>query len=193
MKFLALLLMLLVSIPSEAQLRTLKVEPNHSTIGFDIGIAGFSSVSGKFTEYTLDMDWDMDSLSRSTISASIKASSINTGIADRDVHLQSADFFDVEKYPAIEFLSDSIIRVDHSHFMAYGQFSMHGVSKAIALPFQLIKADGNTIGFSSRTSVLRSDYGVGSSFKHDAMPEFLSDEIQVKIDFWTKKRKVAGR
>lgn len=172
-----------------AQVRKLKVESNHSTIGFRISIAGFTEVTGKFGDFNIDLDWNDEEITASTIYAEIQATSINTGIPGRDEHLRTADFFEVEKFPTITFESDSIEQINYSNFIAHGKFTMHGISKNIELPFQIIKKDGNTIGFKSRASINRMDYGVGTDFVHTSMPDFLSENIQVEIDFWTKKRK----
>lgn len=179
----------LLSITSFAQNRQLQAETNHSTIGFDISIAGFSKVSGKFTDFEILVDWNDTDLKLTKISSVIKAASINTGILARDEHLISADFFNVTEYPTITFESDTIIKIDFSHFKVNGKLTMHGVTKEIELPLQIIKQDGNTIGFKSITSLNRLDFGVGSEFKHTSMPEFLSNMIEVEIYFWTKKRK----
>ncbi|MBT8284511.1 MAG: YceI family protein [Flavobacteriaceae bacterium] len=172
-----------------SQIRKLTVEPNHSTIGFNISIAGFTQVTGKFTDYELNLDWNESSMDSSKISTVIKVKSIDTGIPDRDAHLRTADFFDEEKYPHITFESDSILQIDYSNFKAFGKFTMHGVTKDFVFPFQIVKIENNTVGIRSRTTLNRQDYGVGSEFKHSAMPDFLSDIIEVEIDFWTRKRK----
>ena len=172
----------------EAQTVQLEVEPNHSTVGFSISIAGFTRVTGKFNNFKIDVDYVDGDLSKSIIRAEIDASSIDTGIDARDDHLRTADFFDVEKYPTINFTSSKIFPYE-DHYLAIGEFSMHGVSNEIVLPFKIMKQDGNTVGFSCRTSLNRIDYGVGKEFKHTSMPEFLSDTIAVEIDFWTRKNK----
>lgn len=173
----------------QSQIRELTVEPNHSTIGFRISIAGFSEVTGKFGDFNIDLDWNEAEISFSKLNAEIQVNSINTGIAARDEHLRTADFFDAEKYPVIAFKSDSIQQVDYANLKVFGSFSMHGVEKKMVLPLQIVKVDGNTVGLRSRTTINRLDYGVAADFKHDAMPNFLAEEIQVEIDFWTKKRK----
>ncbi len=180
---------MLYSIISFAQIRQLEVEPNHSTVGFQIPIAGFSVVTGKFTDYKIYMDWNDDQFINSTIYAEIQASSIKTGIPDRDAHLITEDFFETEKYPTILFESDSMPQIDFSNFLAFGKLTMHGITGQVELPFQIVKMDGNTIGFKSRTTVDRIPYGVGSGFKHTSMPDFLAREVQVEIDFWTRKKK----
>ncbi len=174
---------------AQEQIRKLSVEPNHSTIGFSISIAGFSKVTGKFSDYTIEIDWNENNVEHSTISAVIQAASIQTGIDGRDEHLRSSDFFGVEEFPEITFTSNAILKTDHG-FLTLGQFTMHGKTHEIEIPFEIVKQDGNTIGFSGKTSIKRSDYDLGLGFKHDSMPDFLSDEINVSIDFWTKKRKV---
>lgn len=189
MRYLLLLPFFLLSHLAFAQNTQLEVEPNHSTVGFNLSIAGFSMITGKFTDYRIYLDWNADDITQSRIEAVIQASSINTGIKDRDQHLQSADFFNVENHPTITFTSDSIRRVNYAHYEAFGKFSMHGVSKDIILPFEIVKIDGNTVGIRSRTSINRQEYGVGADFSHTSMPEFLADEVEVVIAFWTRKRK----
>ena len=181
---------MLFCIPAFTQMLDLEVEPNHSTVGFRISISGFTEVTGKFTDYTIYASIDETDLSKSKFSTAIKSASINTGISGRDEHLRTADFFDAEKYPEITFQSDSIHQINYAQFMAFGKFSMHGVTKNIELPFTVIKKEGNTLGIKIRTLINRLDYGVGASFVHTSMPDFLDEEIQVEIDFWTRKKKV---
>ena len=190
MRSFLLALTLFIVLPANAQTRYLKVEPNHSTVGFRIVISGATEVTGKFGDFQINLDWDDQNFTNSTIDVKIKAESINTGIPDRDQHLRTADFFDVEAFPEISFVSDSIKQLNFSNFVAHGRFSMRGVSKNIVLPFQVVKVQGNSIAFKIRTSINRIDYGVGASFQHTSEDNFLAEDIQVEIDFWTKKRKV---
>ncbi len=189
MKSILLSVCLFLAFSGNAQIRKLQVESNHSTIGFNISIANFTKVTGKFTDYEILVDWNDEKIVNSKISAVIQAASINTGIPERDTHLQSADFFDVSNFPTITFTSDSIRQRDFSNFEAFGKFTMHGITKDIILPFQIVKMDGNTIGFKCLRTIKRLDYEVGTEFKHTAMPDFLSNEIEVEIYFWTKKKK----
>ena len=186
---LLLLVFLSCSVLLFAQNRELEVEPNHSTLGFRISIAGFTEVTGKFTDYNIEASIDPEDFTKSRFSADIQAASINTGIPDRDAHLASADFFDAGQFPSITFSTDSIRQVNYANFIASGQFSMHGISRPIELPFTIIKKDGNTWGIKIRTTVNRIEFGVGTSFVHSSMPDFLAKEVQVEIDFWTRKKK----
>lgn len=171
------------------QTKRLAVEPNHSTIGFNVSIAGFTQVTGKFTDYELNLDWNESNTDSIKISTAIKVNSINTGIPERDAHLRTADFFDADNFPLITFESDSIQKIDYSNYNAYGKLTLHGTTRYFVFPFQIVKIENNTVGVRSRTTINRKDFGVGSDFEHSAMPDFLSDIIEVEIDFWTRKRK----
>jgi polyisoprenoid-binding protein YceI len=166
----------------------LEVEPNHSTVGFGVEIAGFTRVTGKFKDFKIELDYVDGDITKSRINAFIDAASIDTGIPDRDAHLRSEDFFHVERFPEITFRSESIERKG-DHYMARGYFSIHGVDSEIELPFEIRKVDGNTMGFRCRTTINRLDYGIGTSWQHSAIPDFLANEIEVEIDFWTRKAK----
>lgn len=191
-KTLSALLVLTMFITSykadDTETRPLTVESNHSTVQFIVPISnGITRVTGKFNEYTIDIDYNDEDFTQSTISATIKVESIDTGIDARDDHLRTADFFDVGQFPEITFISEEIIKKGNS-FLVKGKFTMHGVSKTIEFPLIITGKEGeNTIGFSSRLTLNRVDYGVGADFKHSSMENFLSEDIHVEIDFWTKK------
>jgi polyisoprenoid-binding protein YceI len=126
MRYLSLVLVLATSLPA-APLAVKRFDTNHSTIGFRIPIAGgMSEVEGKFTDFAIDVAYDDQNLANSGVTAIIQATSIDTGIADRDKHLRSADFFDVAKYPEIKFVSSSIEKRPDG-FVAHGTLTMHSV------------------------------------------------------------------
>ena len=173
-----------------AQTQYLTIEPNHSTIGFEVDIAsGATKVLGKFMEHDLQLTYVDKDWTKSTIHFTIKAASINTGIAGRDEHLRTADFFDVAKYPEITFASDTIELIDDHHFIAHGVFSMHGVHKQMAIPFEVTFEEEKNLGIKIETTLNRITYGVGADFQHTSIKNFLSDTIAVKIYFWTKRDK----
>jgi len=188
--FLSLSLVLVSFTSDQSENRPLTVESNHSTVQFIVPISnGITRVTGKFNDYTIDIDYNDSDFTKSNISATIKVASIDTGIDGRDDHLRTPDFFDVEKFPKITFTSNRI-ESSEDGYMINGEFSMHGVSKQIEFPMKITGKDGeNTIGFSSRLTINRIDYGVGADFKHSSMENFLSEDIHIEIDFWTKKKK----
>ena len=188
MRFLAAILFSATALA--APLSVNRFDTNHSTIGFRIPIAGgMSEVEGKFTDFKIDVIYDDQNVGNSSVTATIQTASINTGIADRDKHLRSADFFDVEKYPELKFVSSRIEKTADG-FLAHGTFTMHGVTKEIALPFRQTGfqkiADKNAIvlGFAAKTRLDRRDYGI--TWKHSVDPLFVGNDIDVDIHLITK-------
>ena len=187
MKAIAGFFLIVLNISAISQTKYLTVEPNHSTIGFEIVIAGGATrVTGKFMEFDLKLTYMDSDWTKSEVEFTINTESINTGIPDRDSHLRSSDFFDVEKYPQIKFVSSEISKVGDGQFTASGTFTMHGISNDISIPFKMVYEDGNTFGVEINTSINRKDYDVGSNWQHSAIENFLSDDIPVNIYFWTK-------
>ena len=172
---------------AEAQTINLAIEPNHSTIGFVVPIAGgVTRVTGKFTDFMLDMDYVDNDLTKSSVLFTIQAKSINTGIGERDEHLRSSDFFDVVKYPEIIFESD-VIRKTGDTYEVEGDFSMHGVTRRVTIPFRLTGDNPSRPSVQIRWSLNREDYNI--FFEHTSEKHFLSKKILIEIDFWTKKGK----
>lgn len=177
---------------SYAQTSTLSLvaETNHSTVQFSVPISrGITRITGKFNTYTITLTLPDGDLTRATIKAVIQAASINTGAPGRDEDLKSEDFFDAAKYPEIVFTSDRVEKTADG-YLATGTLQLHGVAKIIQLPFTITeRRNETTIGFRCRTSLRRTDYGVGTTFKHTTDDQFIADEIGIEIDFWTKKAK----
>lgn len=164
----------------------LDVEPNHSTVGFVVPIAGgVTRVTGKFTDFSLDLDYVNQDMTQSSVVFTIQAISINTGIDQRDEHLRSADFFEVEKYPEIVFKSTAIRKTGETYEMD-GTFTMHGITKNVTIPFELTST-GKRPSARIRWSLNREDYGI--FFEHTSEKNFLSKNIGIEIDFWTRKSK----
>jgi len=165
----------------------MKVDHNHSTIAFAVPILGnLSKVTGKFTDYDLAVVYDETDITRSSINATIRVSSIDTGLAERDKDLRGAGFFDVEKYPTITFLSHSIAKKDDTHFVAHGTLTMKGVAKEVDLPISLSGQFENPVtkkmifGFHASMKLNRRDYGI--TWEHQALATFVGDEIEIAID-----------
>ena len=161
------------------------VDANHSTIGFSIPILdGVSSVRGKFTDFTVDINYDESDITKSAVATRIKAASIDTGIDARDKHLRTADFFDVEKNPEITFQSTRVVKKGKG-FVAIGMFTMHGVSKEVSIPFTMTGKFYNEVtkktllGFSANLQLNRRDYGM--SWKHSAVPNWVGDLVNIEL------------
>jgi len=183
------LALLLAALPAYTAVTKYDADVAHSNVGFSIPIlGGLSHVRGKFNDFTVEIVYDDKDVTKSTVRAVIKAASIDTGIERRDAHLRNADFFDVEKFPEITFQSTRVEKKGQQ-FVAHGNFTMHGVTKEVALPFTIngVKQapDGKTtIGVTARTTVNRRDFGI--NFARPDNPTFLGDMVEVELNVVTR-------
>jgi polyisoprenoid-binding protein YceI len=115
-----------------------QIDPAHSTISFEIRHF-FTPVLGRFHNYSSQIDFNPNNLNESRIDITIDVNSINTDNQKRDGHLQSADFFNAEKYPEITFKSDKITRKSENKFVAHGTLKIKNVPKEVELPFTHFK------------------------------------------------------
>lgn len=168
----------------------LEAEGNHSTIQFSVPISnGLTRITGKFTDFSIKMNYLNNDITNSKISTIINVNSINTGIPSRDQDLKTKDFFETDKYPEITFISDSV-KKGSTGFIVFGKFQMHGITKQTELPFTITGNNGGgVIGFTSRYVIKRSDFGLGTDYKHTVDDNFIGNDISIEIDFWTKKEK----
>ncbi len=181
-----------LSIGADESIVKLNVEPNHSTVGFVVPIAGgITKVRGKFMDFQLYMDYDDVDFTKSKVKFIIQATSINTGIDDRDNHLRSADFFEVEKYPEIVFEGSGIRKVGDAYELE-GSLTMHGITKPVNIPFRATQLGKTQVAIGLKWKLNRKDFGVGVGFKHTSIKNFIGDEIGVEVDFWTRKAKDQG-
>ena len=182
--------LLLLATPAPAATTKYEIDTAHSNVGFSIPIlGGLSHVRGKFNEFTASIVYDDKDITKSSVAATIKAASIDTGIERRDAHLRNPDFFEVEKYPEITFQSTRVEKKGKG-FIAHGTFTMHGVSKEIALPFTINgvrkdpKTGKTTLGVTARTTINRRDYGI--SFSRPDNPDFLGDMVEIELNLVTR-------
>ncbi len=180
---------LLAVAPARGAVTKYEIDTAHSNIGFSVPIlGGLSSVRGKFTDFKVEIVYDDKDATKSSVNAVIKAASVDTGIERRDAHLRNADFFDVEKYPEITFVSKHVEKKG-KQLIAHGTFTMRGVSKEITLPFTINGVqpakDGKTVlGVTARTTLKRKDFGV--SFSRPDDPNFLGDDIEIELSLVTR-------
>ncbi|MDE3057034.1 MAG: YceI family protein [Bacteroidota bacterium] len=144
---------------------TWKTDPAHSNVQFSIRHMVIAEVTGKFKEFDAALIQHSGDFSGSEISATIKAASITTENADRDKHLASPDFFDVEQYPELSFVSRSFDKVDNDRYVVKGDLTIHGVTKPVEIRTiffgQAVDPWGNLrAGFKGTTSINRFDFGL---------------------------------
>ncbi|HVF50785.1 MAG TPA: YceI family protein [Pyrinomonadaceae bacterium] len=142
-----------------------QIDPAHSTIGFAIRHMEINWVEGRFKDFTGTIRYDESDLTKSSVDFKAKVESIDTGVAPRDKHLRTADFFEVEKYPEMTFKSTRVERKGKDRYVLHGDLTLKGVTKPVALPFTITgavkDARGNTrFGINAQTKIDRRDYGI---------------------------------
>lgn len=162
-----------------------QVDPAHTEVGFSVRHMVINNVKGSFKDFAGTVEYDGKDLMSVKAGGSIKAGSIDTGIAGRDEHLRGPDFFDVAKYPEITFQSERVEKQGEGYVLI-GKFTMHGVTKEIALPFTItgpIKDPyGKTrIGIETSLTLNRKDYGINWSKTLDNGGLVVADEVKVEI------------
>jgi len=167
---------------------TYKIDPAHSSANFVVRHMMITNVRGGFSKLQGTVVWDPASLSQSSVEATVDATSIDTREPDRDKHLRSADFFDVEKFPAITFLSTGLERSGDGELTIAGILTIHGVSKPVTLAVDGPTAEGkdpwgNTrIGASATTKIKRSDFGLTWNSTLETGGILVGDDIKIEIE-----------
>jgi polyisoprenoid-binding protein YceI len=181
--------LLLVTFAPASLAASYEVDTAHSTVGFSVPIlGGLSRVSGKFSDFKATIVYDEADITKSSVTATIKTASIDTGIERRDAHLRTADFFDAEKYPEITFQS-SRVEKKGKQLVVHGTLTMHGVAKEVAIPFSVTGKNTNpdnkkVVGFAGHLKLNRRDYGIAYTNKNN--PTFIGDEIEIELNLITK-------
>lgn len=112
-----------------------KIDPVHSNVGFAVKHMVVNTVHGRFNDWSGEIIYDDKDPAKSSVNVTIKTASINTENSDRDSHLKSPDFLDVQKFPEISFQSKSVDKQSDG-FVAHGVLTIRGVSKNVDLPLR---------------------------------------------------------
>ncbi|GGW46227.1 YceI family protein [Streptomyces xantholiticus] len=163
------------------------IDPAHSSIGFTVRHAMVTNVRGSFGEHEGTLQLDGGDPSRSTASIDVAMASIDTGISDRDGHLRSGDFFDVERFPKMTFRSTGAEQLGGDKYRIIGDLTIKDVTRplAIDLEFQGSATDvyGNErVGFEGGTEILRSDWGLTWNAALEAGGVMVSDKVKLTFD-----------
>ncbi|KYH46221.1 YceI family protein [Branchiibius sp. NY16-3462-2] len=157
------------------------VDPSHSTIGFVARHLMVSKVRGSFTEFTADVKIG-EELEDSTVTATVQLASVETGSADRDGHLKSPDFFDVENNPTMTFTSTKV-----TPDTLEGDLTIKGVTKPVTfdLEFDGVSADpwgGTRAGFEATTEINRKDFGLTWNVAVEGGGVLVSEKVKINLD-----------
>ena len=166
-----------------AQSSTWTIDKNHSQINFEIRHAAVSNVRGSISGVTGTVVWDEKDLSKSSVNATIDATTVSTNNDARDKHLKSPDFFNVEKFPTMTFKSSQVTRAN-GKLQVIGDLTLGGVSKSVTLdvdgPSAPVKGmkGGLVTGFSATGMIKRSDFDFGQKYT----TPILGDEVKFTLD-----------
>lgn len=157
----------------------------HSFIGFRIKHNGLIEVPGFFRDFTGVVAYDAKDVTRSSVEFTAKVTSVDTGVAGRDNHLRTKDFFEVETYPEMKFKSTRVEKKGNG-WMLTGDLTMKGVTKSITFPFNLTgflpgnERSGGRMGITAETKLNRRDYGI--NYGNPAAPIIaVADEVTVVL------------
>lgn len=173
---------------------TWEIDPVHSTAQFRVKHMMISNVTGDFGKVTGVITYDPADLGKSTVEATIDATTIDTRNPDRDNHLKSSDFFDAEKFPTITFKSKKFEKAGEGKLKVTGDLTMHGVTKEVVLdvdgPLPEIKDPrGNAkSGATATTKLNRQEFGVSWSKTMDGGGLVVGDDVYVTIELEIKKK-----
>jgi polyisoprenoid-binding protein YceI len=163
------------------------VDMAHTRIGVRARHAMVTTVRGAFTDFAGEALLDPADPSSSSVSIRIRTASIDTGQADRDVHLRSADFLDVATYPEIVFVSTEVEQIDDDVFKVLGDLTIRDTTRPVEVDFTLTGSAkdpfGNVrVGFEGALAIKRSDWGLTWNTALDTGGVLVSDRIQIEFD-----------
>jgi polyisoprenoid-binding protein YceI len=181
MKRYALIFAAALAFASNANAATYAIDPGHTQVEFTYNHFGFSNITGRFDQVGGEFELNTADLAKSRISVEIPISSLSTGVAKLDQHLQGPDFFDAAKYPTANFKSTAVHVVNDRELHVSGDLTIHGVTKPVTLDVKVNKIAEHPMkkvpaaGFDAKTTIKRSDFGVG------AYVPMVSDDVEIRI------------
>jgi polyisoprenoid-binding protein YceI len=171
------------------------IDPTHSEVAFKIKHLMISNVKGNFAEFDVNVLTDGDDFSNAAISVSINVASINTGTPDRDAHLKSPDFFNVENFKTITFVSKSLTGSGDDYTLQ-GDLTIRGVTKPVSLDVEFggLMTDpwGNVkAGFNINGKISRKDWGLTWNAALEAGGVLVGEEVRISSEIELLKVKEA--
>lgn len=165
--------------------RTFALDPSHSEVTFQVRHL-ITRVRGRFSAFEGTIDYDQVQPERSSVKFSVKTASIDTNEPKRDEHLRSADFFEVERFPAMTFVSERIEKQGEDVFVVHGALTIRDVTRAIGLPVTFLGAAqdpwGNEkLGFEAEATLNRKDFGLTWNAALETGGFLVGDEVKVSL------------
>ncbi|QRN99471.1 polyisoprenoid-binding protein [Archangium violaceum] len=188
---------LVLAAPSLAFAAEYEIDPGHSSAQFSVKHMMVSNVRGAFSKVTGKANIDEKDITKSTVEATIDATTINTNEPKRDEHLRNADFFDTAKYPTITFKSTKVEKAGEN-LKVSGNLTMHGVTRPVVLDVEGFTTEskdpwGNIKrGGTATTKVNRKDFGLTYNSVLETGGVAVGEEVAITIDLELNKKKEAA-
>ncbi len=167
---------------------TYNIDPAHSTADFKVRHLMIANVRGEFSKVAGSVQFDPETPANSKVEARIDVNSLQTREAQRDAHLKSADFFDVEKFPEMTFVSKNVVRTGDDEYKVTGDLTIHGVTREVALavegPGPEVKDPWGNLktGASAKTKINRKDFGLVWNVALETGGVLVGDDVQIQLD-----------
>lgn len=165
-----------------------QIDPAHTSAQFKVRHMMIANVKGEFDKVSGTVNFDPANPSASTIEASIQVASVSTRDEQRDAHLKSADFFDVEKFPTITYKSRTVTATGSDSFTVAGDLTIHGVTKEVDLKVEELTEEtkdpwGNMRrGATAKTRIHRKDFGMVFNVALEAGGFLVGEDVDLTID-----------
>jgi polyisoprenoid-binding protein YceI len=165
---------------------TFSIDPTHTRVGFMARHLMVSKVRGSFTDVTGEIVVGEDPTA-SSVNATIQAASITTGVEQRDGHLRTSDFLEVEKFPTVEFRSTGVTNVDGNEFTLSGELTIKDVTKPVTLKVEFEGATRSpygkdVFGFTATTEIDREEWGITYNMALEAGGVMISKNVKIEIE-----------
>lgn len=167
---------------------TWTIDPAHSAAEFKVRHMMISYVKGEFSGLSGVLNLDETDYTKSSVTASIPTASVRTGDDKRDSHLKNADFFDIEKFPALTFQSTKIVTAGENNYFVTGDLTIRNITKSVILTVEDLSKPSNDpwghrrIGLTGSTKVNRKDFGLTWNMALDSGGVLLGDEVTIALD-----------
>ena len=176
--------------PTSVAASTLEIDRSHSEVAFQVRHM-FSKVRGRFTDFSGEIHYDESHPEHSRVEAVVQAASIDTAEPDRDKHLRTSDFFEVEKYPTLQFRSISI-QPKAGAFEVTGDLTIHGVTKRLTFPATLLGSGRDAygaekVGFEAEFAISRKDFNLHWNAPLETGGFLVGDEVKVMLTVQAKR------
>jgi len=169
------------------------IDASHSRLGFAAKHAMVATVRGGFKVYAGEVHLDEAQPENSWAKVEIDVASIDTGNADRDAHLRTPDFFDIENHPKITFVSTKVEKGDDDVYTLIGDLTINGKTNPVAVEFELTGTStdpwgGFRAGFEGKATVNRRDWGLAWNVALDKGGVLVSEKVKLEFDIAAVKR-----